>query len=230
MPFTAEVQPGSPSVPTLGRVGESASRARFTEPLWISGRPGKAIVLNLSGFDVGWVNQIRGQSDYPAGGPWKNITRVVMKESEANLKVTIPSTAKPGCFYWIAVDHMNGMKALSLCVPYQVATLKPSSTSVARGGSVRISGVVPVAGHWGAKRGTPKTVTLYKGPNSQPQPRTWEPSRYDYAKVGTYRTDGYGRFHTPAVRVNGTTTFIVRYPGDATYWRAYTTPVLVKVK
>ena len=48
--------------------------------------------------------------------------------------------------------------------------------------------------------------------------------------MGTYRTDGYGRFHTSALRVNGTTTFIVRYPGDATYWRAYTTPVLVKVK
>ena len=94
---------------------------------------------------------------------------------------------------------------------------------------MRLSGIVPVDGHWGAKRGTPKTVVLYRGPNSQPQPRTWEPPRNNYTKVGSFRTDGYGRFRTSAVRVNGTTTFIVRYPGDATYWRGYTTPVLVKV-
>ena len=43
------------------------------EPLWNSGRPGKAIILNLSGFDVGWINQISGQSDYPGGTAWKPI-------------------------------------------------------------------------------------------------------------------------------------------------------------
>ena len=230
VPFSAEVQRTSPSVPSIAAYEDSACRARIMEPRWSSGKPGKTIILSLSGFDVGWINQIRGRSDYPGGATWKDLTRVTMRESGANLRVTIPSTAKPGYMYWVATDHVNGMAALRLLVPFQVATLRPSSTSVARGSTVRLSGVVPVDGHWGTKRGTPKTVVLYKGPNSQPQPRTWEPSRYDYTKVGSFRTDGYGRFRTSAVRVNGTTTFVVRYPGDATYWRAYTTQVLVKVK
>ncbi len=53
VPFAGEVQPGSSSVPSLTAWEESASRARVLEPLWSSGRPGKAVILNLAGFDTG---------------------------------------------------------------------------------------------------------------------------------------------------------------------------------
>ena len=229
VPFAGVVEAGANSATSIVASEDVATRMNTMQSYWDSGKPGKRLILELQHLPTASIWQLKGRSDYPANGAWTGLGKFTAPVSAVNRTVTIPKSAKPGYFYWIALDHVNGLGALSLQVPFQVCTLKASSASVARGSSVRLSGIVPVDGHWGAKRGTPKTVVLYKGPNSQPQPRTWEPSRNNYTKVGSFRTDGYGRFRTSAVRVNGTTTFIVRYPGDATYWRGYTTPVLVKV-
>jgi hypothetical protein len=230
VPFAGAVEPGLMSPTTISADQAAASRLRTMLSLWDSGKPGKRVVLNLASLPKGSVWQLKARSDYPPSGAWTNLTRFTANESEVNRTITVPRTAKPGYICWLAAERVDGLGALRLLYPFQVCTLKASRASISRGTQIRVSGVVPVKGRWGTQAGTPKAVTLFRAPNYQGQPRSWNPAGQGWKAVATMRTDGHGRFRSPLFKLSRTSSLIVRYPGDAWYWRAYTTPVTVVVK
>jgi hypothetical protein len=229
VPFEGTVSPATLSATGIVADQSDAAQLETLQSPWDSGKPGKKIVLSLLHFPIGWVEQVRGRPDYPQSGRWTDITRLTVRSSDITKAIVIPKSARPGYVYWIAVDHVGG--ALSLRVPYQVCSLKASRTRVTPGGTVRLSGVVPVQGHWGSRRGVRKTLILYSCPlRNAVQPAQWNPESRGWRKIATLRTDGYGRFTSRALRLKKSSSFVVRYPGDDWYWGAYTSPVSVLVK
>ena len=128
--------------------------------------------------------------------------------------VTIPTSAKVGYNFEIQMYRPEAWSRLSLAFHFQVCTLKSSKTTVSSGGAVRLSGVVPIAGHWGSTPGTKKYVTIYKRSTSAGVPQTW--SAKGWTKVGVYRTNGYGAYHTGYLRPTRNTWYVARYPGRDT--------------
>jgi hypothetical protein len=142
--------------------------------------------------------------------------------------IQVPATAAAGYKYRVHVETSD--KPLVLFLNPQVATLKSSKASIYRGGSFRLSGVVPVKDRWGSAPGRPKYVTLYKRTVSAGQPAMWDATRSGWTKVGTYKADGYGKYRTGLFSPKRTTWYIVRYPGDAEYQRGFTSVLKVPVK
>jgi hypothetical protein len=198
-------------------------------PRWKSGKPGMTIKL-------AFANWPEGYKIYPAGHSAQGDSRrtwSTMTASGASLmtrSVPVPTTVKPGSKYVMSATGSSRGIPLLLVDHLQIATLKSSKTSIAKGGSIRLSGVVPVGGFWGSAKGKPKTVTLYKRTTSSGQPKYFDATRNGWTKVDTYKTDGYGKYVTRSFKPQRTTWYIVRYPADPEHFRAFTSVRWVSVK
>ncbi len=208
-----------------------AQRIWVSSPAWASGKPGSAIKVTRNQFPKGWVNQVAGYTDAPGRPGSKAFGKKTSSGAKKQtLGLTVPKKAKPGYSYWIRLQHANGMKTLSLETSFQVCTLKASKTKVKRGAKIRVTGIVPVEGHWGNTRGKPTTVTLYAHKGAAKAPTKWDPKSQGWIKVGSVRTNGLGVYTTPYFKPLKTLTLVVRYPGDDWYRRAYTSTSRITVK
>lgn len=213
---------------------QDAQRLWVSSPYWHSGKPGATVKVALDNFPSGWINSVTGYTDDPketASKSFGNHTSTSPATQYRSYK--IPATAKPGYTYYLGFQHVDGAGdeyPLYLESEYQVCTMKPSKTSVKKGARIRVTGVVPVEGHWGARKGKAKTVTLYAHKGTAKVPTKWDPKGQGWVKVGSVRTNGLGAFTTPYFKPLKTLTLVVRYPGDNWYYRAYTSTAKVTVK
>lgn len=199
---------------------------------WGSGKPGSSAWVVMDDFPNGWVNDISGVADYPETASMKSFGSFTCTGADYEAqRVTIPKTAPPGYAYWIEAAHTTG--PLDLWTMFQVCTIKPSKAAVRANTSISLSGIVPVAGHYGGKTGTPKYVTLYKTTSakvakSQPKYAGGKTVK-GWTKVKRMRADGLGKYKTSA-RPAKTTWYCVWYPGDDWYWGAWTSVAKVTVR
>jgi hypothetical protein len=231
-PFT--VSSGSTSGTTIVVDESDAQREWFASPYWYSGKPGASVKVALNNFPAGWINLVTGYTDDPdetASREYGTVTSTGTATKYVTVKV--PSTATPGYGYWIGLQHVDGSGGeypLYLEETYQICTMKASKTSVRKGATIRVTGVVPVEGHWGSEAGDSKVVTLYAHKGTARVPTKWNPASQGWVKVGTVRTNGYGAYTTPYFKPLKTLTLVVRYPGDDWYFGAYTSAQKITVR
>ena len=200
---------------------------------WGSGKPGTATWLVLNNYPDGWVNDIFGVADYPSSAKVKSFgTFTSTGAANDGKRMTVPSTAAPGYAYYVWASHDSG--PLSLETWFQTCTLKPSKATVARGAAITLSGIVPIKGHYGSKKGTRKYVTIYKTTSakvakSQPA-KAGGAAVKGWTRIGKVRTDGLGKYRKGSIRPSRTTWYCVWYPGDAQYWGAWTSVAKVTAR
>jgi hypothetical protein len=209
-----------------------AQRVWIKAPYWASGKPGATVTVNRQNFLTGWRSFVTGYSDDPRQSAYKEYgTRVSQSGYNETFRVKIPSTAKPGYRYFIGLQHVDESdNPLPLYIEdgYQVCTVKPSKTRITRNTRIRVTGIVPTAGHWGSQLGARKKVYLlwHKGTASVPTTST-----KGWYRVGRYvKCTGSGAYTTPYFNVPATGTFCVFYEGDDWYWPAYSSTVKVTVR
>ena len=197
---------------------------------WASGKPGTTTWLGFERYPGGWINRVHGQASWPGSATTKSFGSVTMTGAKVPQvkKVTIPSTVKPGYAYNFTVAHTDG--PLELTTWFQTCSLAPSKTTISRGGAVRLSGVIPTQGHFGSTPGKAKSVVIYKRTTSAGQPRSWDATRSGWTKVGVAKADGYGKYRSALLHPSRSTWYVVRYPGDDQYWRAFTSVRKVTVR
>jgi hypothetical protein len=201
---------------------------------WGSGKPGTRTWLALNNYPAGWLNHIAGVADYPRSARVRDFGTFTTtgRTNDDWKRITIPSTAAPGYAYWVWASHDDG--PLSLQTWFQTCTLKPSKATVYKGTSISLSGIVPIKGHYGSKRGTRKYVTIYKTTSAttaryQPN-RTGGATVRGWTKVARVRTDGLGKYRKGSVSVPRTTWYCAWYPGDSWYWGAWTSVAKVTAR
>ncbi len=225
-----QVAPGQTA--TSGPTAYEADAQRLLMGYWGSGKPGSAAWVVMDNYPDGWVNDISGVADYPATAKQKYFGSFTCDGAQYDSKkITIPSTAAPGYAYWIDASHTSG--PLDLWASFQVCTLKPSKSAVSPSASISLSGVVPIKGHYGSKRGTPKYVTIYKttsAKTAKAQPAvSGGKTVKGWSKVGRVRTDGLGKYKL-STRPGKTAWYCVWYAADAWYWGAWTSVAKVTVR
>ena len=210
-----------------------AQRVWVDSPFWASGPPNARITLELERWPSGFKAKFWGEMDDPQARWLDYSLEWTSTGQPGHVTLTVPSWATPGYAFlphaWRS-DDLWEFTALDIHDFYQVCTLKPSASSVRAGARVTFGGVIPTQGHWGTQFGLAKTVTLYSRPGSAKTPTKWEPGSQGWKKVASIRADGLGRYKSPAVRMDRTRTFVVRYPGDDWYWGAYTGVARVAVR
>ena len=207
-----------------------ARRIRVSSPYWASGPPNTKIKVSLSRWPAGLKAQFWGDMDSPEtrwveyGGEWTS------QGKTASVSLKVPSWATPGYSFRPYAWRSDQPSYLEINDFYQVCTLKLSKSSVRRGTRITVSGVIPTEGHWGSTRGKSKTVTLYAHAGTAKVPTKWNPTSLGWKKVGSIKANRLGRYKSPTIRMDKTRTFVVRYPGDDWYWRAYTGVKKVSVR
>ena len=203
---------------------------------WGSGKPGTRTWLALDNYPDGWLNYIAGVADYPRTARVRDFGTFTTtgRSGDDWKRITIPSTAAAGYAYWVWASHDSG--PLSLQTWFQTCTLKPSKATVSKGAAISLSGVVPIKGHEGSKKGTPKYVTVYKTTSSklaakgQPAATGGSLRAAGWTRVGKVRTDGLGKYRKGSIRPSRTTWYAAWYPGDSWYWGAWTSVAKVTVR
>jgi hypothetical protein len=224
----ATVAVGARSAQTISVDESQAQRVMVTRPYWASGKPGSVVKFLHEGYPGAWTLDYFGFSDSPSAYTFRTLGSLVTTGTGTFSKtVTIPSRAPAGYFYYIEAQHREG--PLVLDAPFQVCTLKSSKSSVRRGASVRLSGVVPTIGRLFPDTGGRKWITIYKRtryPSGPPQ--VWDATRKGWTRVARLRTDRLGRY-SKYVTPGRTTWYVVRYEEDELYWEAYTSVLKVRV-
>lgn len=212
-----------------------ADAQRVFMDYWGSGKPGTRTRLVMNNFPEGWTNAIGGVADWPQTAASKSFGTFTSQGDEYESKsMTIPSGVAPGYAYWVWADHSQG--SLSLWTSFQVCTLKPSRATVGRSTAIALSGIVPIKGHEGSKRGTPKYVHLYKTTSSrlaakgQPPVSGGGTRAAGWTRIGKVRTDGLGKYRKGSVRPGRTSWYVAWYPRDSWYWGAWTSVAKVTVR
>jgi hypothetical protein len=224
---TAAVTGGGRSGQSISVDESLAQRIMVTAPYWGSGKPGTTVKVGFEGFPGGWTLEHLGFSDSPGTAAFRTFgTSDTSGTGSFTKSFTVPSRAPAGYSYLLEASHTGGY--LVLDTPFQVCTLKSSKNSVRRGGTIRLSGVVPVEGHWGREAGTPKWVTIYRRARYASPPTVWDATKRGWIRVGRVKANGLGRY-ARYLRPTRTTWYVVRYPGDDWYWRAYTSVLKVRV-
>ena len=209
----------------------AAQRMTVTSPYWASGAPGSTIRVAISQFPAGWINAFSGQSEFPDIAPTKSFGSKTASGSATQMYTfKVPTNATAGYWYNVRAQHTNGLQVLNLTTPFQVCTMKPSKTSIAKGAKIRVKGVVPIYRHWGSDPGTPKTVTLYAHKGKAGVPTKKDPRSQGWVKVGSVKTTRTGAYTTPYFKPLKTLTLVVWYPGDPWWWEAYTSAKTVTVR
>jgi hypothetical protein len=229
------IQVSSGSEATPRQTVSQADAQRVWMDRWGSGKPGTSTWLVMNNYPDNWVNGIYGVADYPSSARVKSFGSFTSTGAEYDgKKMTIPSTAAPGYSYWVWASHDSG--PLSLTTRFQTCTLKPSRATVSKGTAIAMSGIVPIKGHYGSKKGTPKYVTIYKTTSArlaakgQPPVSGGKTLAAKWTKVGKVRTDGLGKYRKGSIRPSRTTWYCAWYPGDSWYWGAWTSVAKVTAR
>jgi hypothetical protein len=227
------VTSGATSGATVSVNEADAQRVWIQAPYWASGKPGSTVKVARNNFPVGWRNEVSGYSD-PNGSAFRVFgTKTSLGGATEYVSVKIPTTAKAGYDYWIGLKHVDDAgNYLPLYVErnFQVCTMKPSKTAIARGARVRITGIVPTQGHWGSTPGKRKDIAVWWHRGTAGVPTKWDPRRAGWVFVGGMRTTATGAYTTPYFKPPRTGTFVVQYSGDDWYWGAYTSTAKVTVR
>jgi hypothetical protein len=225
----ATITAGDSSGQTIVLDQANAQRIYVTAPYWASGKPGTSATVKAWNYPAGWPLDYYGYADSPSGTPFKDYSDLVTTGASPFTKsLTIPSTAPAG--YWYLLGAYNTSGYLDLATPFQVCTLKSSKTAVKKGGSIKLSGVIPTEGHWGSQAGKSKYVTIYKRTKSvSAAPTVWDPTTKGWTKVARVKANGLGKYASAYLKPSRTTWYVVRYPGDNWYWGAYTSVLKVRV-
>ena len=214
------------------RVWTGVGNAALTGP-WGSGKPGSTHKLWLQNYPAGWMNQLLGWSLDGRRSAFAVLgDPMTTGEAKYAIRLKIPAEATPGAGYDIDVMHVNG-GPLTLDTWFQVCTLEATKTTIGKGSAVRFSGIIPVQGHAGPTAGKASKVACWVHPGKAAQPTRLETARLradGWKYVGTFPTDGHGQYRTATVRFSTTSTVVMRYPGDAWYYPAYTSPLKITVK
>jgi photosystem II stability/assembly factor-like uncharacterized protein len=203
-----------------------AQRVSLVAPRYASGGPGTKVKLTGQKFPSGWTLDLTGTSDYPATAPVTSYGSVGA-DSAFPRTVAVPRTATPGYFYLIDARHQGGL--LDLTTAFEVATLKSTRTTIAKGRSVRLSGVVPVQGHLGTTPGKRKYVAVFQRTTAAGQPTVPDPTKKGWKFVKVLKTNGFGKYQTALLRPRKTTWYVVMFDSDDWYWGGYTSVIKVAV-
>jgi len=225
---SAAVAGGARSGQTISVDQSLAQRVMVTQPYWASGKPGSVVKIRHEGFPGAWTLDYVGFSDSPAAPTVRTLGSLITTGTSTFTKtVTIPTRAPAGYFYYLEAQHREG--PLAVDAPFQVCTLNASKNSVRKGGEIKLRGVVPTEGHLGPDPGQRKWVTVYKRTRyvSGP-PKAWDPTRSGWTEVARIQTDRFGKY-SRYLKPSRTTWYVVRYPADDWYWRAYTSVLKVRV-
>ena len=220
---TVDVQAGVTDPTTVSLDWDQALHAYLAGPaVRRSGPPGSVVRLRLSGWPTAAVAAFYGFSLSGPGDVVQTFSQQVQSAGPGTVytvPLTIPATATPGEIYEIGTYRADdSFSQVRLYDYYQVATLKASAATVARGGSVRLSGRVPGSGY----------VELFARRSAASQPATL--AAKGWTAVGRYRLHG-GAFKTGAVKLSHASWFVVRYPGlKGEYFAAFTGVVGVGVR
>ena len=230
------VNVGETAATTLHFDQAAAHRIGFTTPFWASGPPGSKVTLGLENYPAGEQATFMGYSANESEATfttWGDRVFTSTGLAKQNVALTVPKTAVPGLDYLVTAGGTtvhNGVYVFALTARFQVCTLKSTPATVKRGGSIRLSGVVPVAGN-AEGRGTPKAVTIFaRTKASAAAPAVWNAATAGWKKVGTARTNAAGVFRSGKLKPLKTTWYVVRYGPDADHRGAYTAVVKVKTK
>lgn len=188
------------------------------------------VTLQLENFPNGLSSTISGFSGWPRTAPVGTLgTHASQGLYDETALVTVPKSATPGYLYYIELTHDTG--PLDLLTAVQVCTFKASASSVRKGTTVTLRGIVPTLNHWGTQGGKRKYVYLLKRskPAAQPLPGK-DPTKQGWTFVGRYTTDPYGKFTMPRIKVNASMSYVVLYAGDRYYWPGYTKVIRVTAR
>ena len=228
----------SPRKITAGASGGSipfrladARGAWVTAPRWASGRPGTSVTIALNHWPKGARIGFSGSPAAPSGTvkAWSPTT--ASGRETITRRLTIPRSAPAGYSYTVFIRHLRTGSHLEFPLTFQVASLASSRATLARGQAIRLRGTVPTQGHWGPSTpGKTKLVTVYRRTSAAGQPKHWNARSDGWTAVGTYRTDGLGRFTTGYFKPARTTWYVASYAGDAEYHPGFTSVARVRVK
>jgi hypothetical protein len=226
------VTPGTSDGQTM-TFDEADGRTTWIDaPYWQSGAAGSKIQLYFYNWPAGYEAAFYGYSQWPATARvtnWKYPVQLFGGDRVWNL--AIPKSATPGYDYELHIWRYDDESSeLDLTTYFQVASLKASHASVHPGRAVRLTGVIPTQGHLGAQVGKVKLVTVYQRTKAAGPPTAWNPGAKGWRKIATVRANGHGVYTSPLLHPRHTTWYVVRYPGDGWYFRAYTSVIRVTVK
>jgi hypothetical protein len=225
-PSPIAVTPGALAGGTVVISEAGAQFISVLSPVWASGAPGTTVTLEVDNWVAPMTarfsftsqdpNDPRGT--YPWATPFTGNT-----SSQRTVALTIPKKVKAGFDLHI---HMAGTDAssalLDLYDHFQVCTLTASKAAVARGASVRLSGVVPTSG-------SSKKVVLYGRAKASGQPTTWDAAKAGWKKIATIAASKTGAYKSALLKPARTTWYVVRYPGDSANFDAFTSVLKVTV-
>ena len=210
------------------RIWTGGSYVNLSKP-WGSGKPGSKQKVWLQNFPSNWTNAIDGYSENPARSAGKHFGSLrSLGTSRHSRTLTVPPKAVPGYGYRVRFSHTNG--PLELSTWFQICTLKASKSAVRKGTAIRFSGVVPVQDHHGSTAGKRTTAYMFVHKGTAGQPTNLNPTKQGWHYVGSFKTDGYGKYRTSLLKPQLTMSVVMQYPGDDCYYPAYTSPVKVTVR
>lgn len=227
LPTPIGVTPGTLSPGTIN-ISEAGSQfISLLSPAWESGAPGTAVTLEVENwlapmtarFSFGSEDPSDAQGTYPWATPFTGNT-----STQRTVMVTIPKQLKPG--YGVRI-HMTGTDAstslLDLHERFQLCTLVSTKTSISRGASVRLSGIIPA-------NGVAKKVIVYgRTTKATAQPSKWDAAKAGWKKLATISATKTGAFKSGLLRPTRTAWYVVRYPGDSQNFDAFTGVLKVAV-
>jgi hypothetical protein len=233
----ASVAAGGTGATPINVAQDDAQSIAVEKPYWASGKPGAAIAVRMRNWPSASQAEFYGYSEYPASYPTVSYPNTyVSSGSSALVSLTIPKGATPGYDFQVHAFRVDNASLLDINDFFQVCTLNSTKLAVKRGGAIRLGGVVPTQNHVGKKAGRVKYVTLFKRTTpATAAPAFWNPSHHGWTKVvgpytnGTFKANGLGSYLTGYLHPKRTTWYVVRYPGDSWYWRAYTSVLKVRV-
>ncbi len=231
---TLHVIGGEPSSGQIDFHQDSAARMRIVWPRWQSGKPGTVMKMRFENWPMWTGLALTGLDASVPATTWNDLTYDVSTSlSTRTLNLKVPTTAKVGRFF--TTDARGTVTELEIptnvSAYFQVSTVKPSRARIAKGQAVRLSGRVPVLLGPDGTAGTRKYVTIWaRRQTAADAPAKWDPRAAGWRKVATVRTDAFGRYVTPKLRPSRSTSYVCRYPGDPTHFRAYTSVCRVRVR
>jgi hypothetical protein len=230
----------SPSAVAVGQITVSEKAAHWIwidSPYWASGAPGSKITLALDNWMTPMTASFYASPDWPnaANISYSGTFQGTSTGEAGFVTLQVPKTAKPGYsifFYAYRTDPITangGYSRFDVTASFEVCTLKASPARVARGGAVKLQGIVPTKGHWGSKAGLKKKITVYsRATATKLQPTDWN-AKKGWKKLTDARTNGLGAYSL-TVRPTKTTWYVVRYMGDDWYYGGYTAVLKVTVR
>jgi hypothetical protein len=213
---------------------DAAYRYWVVSPVGASGKPGTSVTLKYQGWPSGTRGEFVGVNEALGGPSLVSLGSVISSDTGVHaVTFKVPLSATPGWFYYFRMYRPDAEKFvphwIDLTTTFQVCTLKSSKGSIAAGGSIRLSGVVPVLRTGGATTGTPTTVTIFRRTTKAGQPTNWAKPA-GWTKVTTLKTNDKGAYRTKDLRPGRATWYVARYDGNVRYHRAFTSVVMVGVK